>query len=545
MRPRSFAAAAVTLCFFQKGTSLPQPPLHCMCGLAESPELRDLFPVHHATQFRASSTQGQGYKELISGQELMDRPKKYSACAVCIPPVYLFTFTASPPLGGVGNLDGGDRSEKARECGNIMSIRQAFLWQQVCDIVGQELEFDAEATIFDLDMSEEHIAELIDRLECTFGITLDDVIARPLFSAIASHLPVDISATAVPATTPPPPLGSPVTTVATNFATPPPPPPPPPPLPPPGSPVAADLVSPGGLVRSTSQYSLDLDASCALASAPVRPSLSYNENLGVGIIGGCVETAALMPVLTWKFCVQEGRPLPPFPSWAWYRGVAVLAGSVAPLTGIQMFFNGVFEGLLTGGQRRNPSDSEVVGCALGAGALSAALYGPVEMTTIHQQKTGLGPLGTISHLVKTHGATSLWRGVIPTACREAIYTAGYLGLAPIFSAKLMQQPGWENRYLSSAILGSCAAGVLANAASHPIDTAKTVIQADVAGATYGGMITTLPTLYRSSGIARLYAGGVARTVRTCGAFFVVSTMRERFIQYRAAQDRAAQSDFCA
>ena len=73
MRPRSFAAAAVTLCFFQKGTSLPQPPLHCMCGLAESPELRDLFPVHHATQFRASSTQGQGYKELISGQELMDR----------------------------------------------------------------------------------------------------------------------------------------------------------------------------------------------------------------------------------------------------------------------------------------------------------------------------------------------------------------------------------------------------------------------------------------------------------------------------------------
>ena len=27
--------------------------------------------------------------------------------------------------------------------------------------------------------------------------------------------------------------------------------------------------------------------------------------------------------------------------------------------------------------------------ALGAGAVSALLYGPVEMTTIHQQKTGL------------------------------------------------------------------------------------------------------------------------------------------------------------
>ena len=48
-------------------------------------------------------------------------------------------------------------------------------------------------------------------------------------------------------------------------------------------------------------------------------------------------------------------------------------------------------------------------------------------------------------------------------------------------------------------------------------------------------MTTLPSLYRSSGLSRLYAGGLARTIRTCGAFFVVSTMRERFIQYRQAQ----------
>ena len=94
--------------------------------------------------------------------------------------------------------------------------------------------------------------------------------------------------------------------------------------------------------------------------------------------------------------------------------------------------------------------------ALGAGAVSALLYGPVEMTTIHQQKTGLvtpltptlaltlaitldpdpdpnpnpnsnqSPLGTISHLTRTYGTACLWRGVVPTAWREAIYTAGYL-----------------------------------------------------------------------------------------------------------------------
>lgn len=267
-------------------------------------------------------------------------------------------------------------------------------------------------------------------------------------------------------------------------------------------------------------------------TANLRPSLSYHENLSVGIVGGCVETAALMPVLTWKFCSQEGRPYPRFPHM--YRGVTVLAGSVAPLTGIQMFVNGVFENYATGG-KRSPSDTETIACALGAGAVSATLYGPVELMTIHQQKTGLGLLGTLGNITRNHGVTSIWRGVVPTAWREAIYTAGYLGLAPVFTAKLMKQPGWEESFFTSAVLGSCVAGVLANLASHPIDTAKTVIQADLQGSTYGGMLRTLPALYKAEGIARLYSGGLARTIRTCGAFFIVSTIREKYLQYKGAK----------
>lgn len=57
--------------------------------------------------------------------------------------------------------------------------------------------------------------------------------------------------------------------------------------------------------------------------------------------------------------------------------------------------------------------------------------------------------------------------------------------------------------------------------TDPIDTAKTVIQADVKGAKYRGMLQALPELYRTNGVARLYSGGLARTIRTCGAFFIV------------------------
>ena len=55
----------------------------------------------------------------------------------------------------------------------------------------------------------------------------------------------------------------------------------------------------------------------------VRASLTPLENTGVGIFGGCLETFLQMPILTWKFCAQEGRPYPRFPGM--YRGVFVQA----------------------------------------------------------------------------------------------------------------------------------------------------------------------------------------------------------------------------
>jgi len=262
-----------------------------------------------------------------------------------------------------------------------------------------------------------------------------------------------------------------------------------------------------------------------------RVPLSANENVAVGIAGGCSETALLMPVLTWKFCRQEGRPYPPFPGM--YRGVGVQAASVAPLTAMQMVANGVYERLITGGSRK-PTDSEVIACALGAGATSALVYGPVDMTMIHQQKLGLGPVATVSHLMRNHGVASLWRGVVPTAGREAIYTAGYLALAPVFTKRLMRQEGWEESFFASAVLGSMAAGVLANVTSHPVDTVKTVLQADVTGARYTGMLQASAEIYREAGIGGFFLGGLARTIRVCGAFFVVSTIREKCIQYKSA-----------
>lgn len=258
-----------------------------------------------------------------------------------------------------------------------------------------------------------------------------------------------------------------------------------------------------------------------------RQTLSANENLAVGMVGGTMETCILMPVLTWKFCRQEGRPYPKFPGM--YRGVFVQAGNVAPVTAMQMVFNGLLEKAMTGGSGRQLTDLEQLGCGLGAGAASAVLYTPVDLTMIHQQRLGLDPLGTVKHIVNKHGLLRMHHGYVSTAVREAMYTAGYLSLAPMFQKHLMQQPGWEESFWLSTVLGSCTAAVIANVLSHPVDTSKTVYQADVAKEKYGSAFAAFSDLYRTRGITALYNGGLARTIRGCGAFFVISSLREQCI----------------
>ena len=66
--------------------------------------------------------------------------------------------------------------------------------------------------------------------------------------------------------------------------------------------------------------------------------LSPFESLLVGIIGGTCETTLQMPLLTWKFCNQNGTKLPNT-FRGWYRGVLIQSYNVAPITAFQMMTN--------------------------------------------------------------------------------------------------------------------------------------------------------------------------------------------------------------
>lgn len=145
---------------------------------------------------------------------------------------------------------------------------------------------------------------------------------------------------------------------------------------------------------------------------------------------------------------------------------------------VRVAANGALERAVTGGAR-DLSDVEKIGVAMGAGGLSAALYSPVDLVVIQQQKLGVNsPGAAIKHITSTHGVAALWRGFSSCVVREAIYTAGYLGLAPIAKDYLKKaHPYFEANDLAGSIVGSCIGGTVAAVLTHPVDTAKTCMQA--------------------------------------------------------------------
>jgi solute carrier family 25 2-oxodicarboxylate transporter 21 len=88
------------------------------------------------------------------------------------------------------------------------------------------------------------------------------------------------------------------------------------------------------------------------------------------------------------------------------------------------------------------------------------------------------------------------------------------------------------RSFAAGLCGACVAGTGAALLTHPIDTAKTCMQSDMSGARYASARAALPQLLADGGVPSLYRGGLARTVRLCGAFFVCMTVRDMATDYK-------------
>jgi hypothetical protein len=61
----------------------------------------------------------------------------------------------------------------------------------------------------------------------------------------------------------------------------------------------------------------------------------------------------------------------------------------------------------------------------------------------------------------------------------------------------------------------------------------------MAGGTYPNARSALMSVYNAKGIKALYGGGLARTARLCGAFFIINTIRDRVVTWKTDREEAA------
>lgn len=260
------------------------------------------------------------------------------------------------------------------------------------------------------------------------------------------------------------------------------------------------------------------------AGAPSRQLGSF-ESAVVGGVSGVVEVGINQPTVAWKNALQQRRALVLRPSEL-YRGVGINAASIAPITAVQFGANALLLRALSNPDGSPSSSAVKIGAAAMAGAASALVSVPAELVMIRQQRRQAPLMATAREALLTTPFRGFWLG----AARDAIFTAGYLGLAPALADAVAAAavgdgdaapPAWART------AGSIVAGVFAGTASHGFDTVKTAVQ----GAEKGEPVTTRAAarmvMREGGGIKALFTGVFPRGLRIVIAVVVLQECKVR------------------
>ena len=249
------------------------------------------------------------------------------------------------------------------------------------------------------------------------------------------------------------------------------------------------------------------------------------ESLFIGSLGGTLETLIQMPLLTYKFCLQNNTKLPSRLS-LWYKGAIIQSSTIAPITAFQMMSNTLLTNHFI--TDNNVTYKEKVTVASISGGLSSLIYSPIDLITIQQQRYQQNIRQTTSSILKKYNFSTFYKGLTPCIIRESVYTGGYLGFAPVISHYLQYNLNIDKS--KTNLFGSIVTGTLSSLITHPFDTTKTVIQSNLGKNL--GLFSTMKDIYFQHGIRYLYRGGIPRIIRTCGAYIICINLEDKYLKYK-------------
>lgn len=255
-----------------------------------------------------------------------------------------------------------------------------------------------------------------------------------------------------------------------------------------------------------------------LHSAEDGTTKKFAQGLVRGSIAGVLEVAIDQPLVTIKNDWQQGKKAS-FKLSHLYRGFGVNAGSMAPITAVQMSFYELFKhGLQDENSQSLPDNKKLLAATL-SGSVSAGVSSPSELLMIQQQKNKATLGKTMNMVIKVHGPKVFLRGIAPTMFRDGGFTAGYLAGGPALSDKFIDAGLPEP--LATVAGGTCA-GLIAAGVTHPADTTKTKLQADLAKKYYKNAWD----VFTKEGIRELYAGFTPRATRVVMATIVMGSVKK-------------------
>jgi len=251
--------------------------------------------------------------------------------------------------------------------------------------------------------------------------------------------------------------------------------------------------------------------------------LTGAENALLGTLAGGIEVCIDQPMLYWKNAVQQNLKFTLNPKIV-YRGLGASITNMAVLTGLQFISTGYIKSMITGGVEREMSTGENILSGFAGGALSGLICCPMELVMIQQQRWGGNIVGTPARLVASYGMSGLTRGMVTSVSREAVFTAGMLGLAP--SIQVILEKKNVNSY-AAGISGAICGGVMAATLSHPLDTVKTCMQGDIEQKTYTSFSKSLKAIYAERGLQRMFSGWGWRCGRMICAIFWINLIKDK------------------
>ncbi|CAM9685621.1 unnamed protein product [Ascophyllum nodosum] len=222
--------------------------------------------------------------------------------------------------------------------------------------------------------------------------------------------------------------------------------------------------------------------------------LRIGKFLVAGTVAGFVECMASYPLDTIKTRIQAqpgaGSPMRYFLSAvkedgvrSLYRGVSSRIAASMIAASVMFGANGTLKELFHADSRK-PLTVPFMAAAVGTGVLEAYVYCPLEVIKTRMQVARCSP-GKVTvwsmgvQLYREHGPfKGLYRGLSSMLLRDCIGNTIYFGSYELCKQALARgSPGEEAGVLAIALAGGVA-GATYSPAVHPLDTVKSLIQAD-------------------------------------------------------------------